>query len=117
MTTAPGTYNFTIYQGATFSRILTWKDENGDLIDLTGFTARMQIRKKIDGDLLADMTTANSKIALGGAAGTITLSLTASETAAINSSKGVYDLELVSGGGIVTRLVQGDVTFSKEVTK
>lgn len=116
MSIEPGDYDFTIYQGANFVRVFTWKDETDTLVNLTGYTARMQIRKKIDGDILADMTTVNGKIVLGGALGTITASLTAAETAAI-SNNGVYDLELISSGGVVSRLLQGDVTLSKEVTK
>lgn len=116
MTTAPGTYDFTIYQGATFSRVLTWKDENDTAINLTGYTARMQIRQRITGDTLIALTTENGRIALGGSAGTVTLTISASDTAAITTD-GVYDLELVSGSEVVTRLLQGTVTLSKEVTR
>jgi len=59
----------------------------------------------------------NGRITLGGALGTISLDLTAEETAAIIWDRGVYDLELESGDGTVTRLLQGSFTISKEVTK
>jgi hypothetical protein len=118
MTTAPGTYDFTIYQGATFSRVLTWKDEAEALINLTGYTARMQIRTNKDAaDPILTLTTENGGIALGGAAGTITLTITATASAAITESEGVYDLELISGSGVVTRLLQGAVEINKEVTR
>lgn len=116
MTDAPGVYDFTIYQGATFSRVITWKDESETLVNLTGYTARMQIRQRIGGDTLIALTTENSRIALGGTAGTITLNVSATDTAALTMD-GVYDLELVSAAGVVTRLLQGSVTLSKEVTK
>jgi hypothetical protein len=54
---------------------------------------------------------------LGGAAGTITLTISATDTAALTSGRGVYDLELVSGSGIVTRLLQGVATISRNVTR
>lgn len=115
MTVKPGSYDFTIYQGATFSRVLTWKDDSDNLINLTGYTARMQIRQRVGGDVLTTLTTENGGITLGGAAGTITLTISATNTAAITMD-GVYDLEMVSGS-TVTRLLQGSVTLSKEVTK
>lgn len=118
MTTTPGHYDFTIYQGATFSRVLTWRDENNDAINLSGYTARMQLRESTDaGDAFVSLTTENGGIALGGAAGTVTLTISAADTAAIGETAGVYDLELVSAGGVVTRLLEGEVLISREVTR
>lgn len=118
MTTTPGNYDVTIYQGASFSRVLTWKDEEGTAINLTGYTARLHMRSSQDADTpFVTLTTENGGIALGGAAGTITLSISAASTAAITDTSGVYDLELVSASGIVTRLLAGEVLVSKEVTR
>ena len=118
MTTKPGDYDFTIYQGATFSRQLTWKDESDTEVDLTGYTARLHIRESVDAEsAFITLTTENGGIALGGAAGTITLSIIAASTAALTQTSGVYDLELISGGGLVTRLMQGEILISKEVTR
>ncbi len=63
------------------------------------------------------LTTENGKITLGGTAGTITLNLSAVETAAITQSSLAYDLELVSAGGVVTRLVEGQINLTPEVTR
>lgn len=125
-----GTLNMTAEQGATFNVVLTWKDSNDNPIDLTGYTARMQIRDSYlsSSTTLFDMTTANGKITLGGAAGTIALLLTAAETAGVTipdnptnpqampTKQFVYDLELVNAGS-VTRLVQGTWTIQGEVTR
>ncbi|NBX03384.1 MAG: hypothetical protein EBR02_04870 [Alphaproteobacteria bacterium] len=118
MTFSPGNYDLTIYQGATFSQILTWKDGSGELVNLTGYTARMMARESIDAaSAFITMTTENGGITLGGAAGTIALSISAANTAAITAQGGVYDLELVSGGGVVTRLLAGNVFINREVTR
>jgi hypothetical protein len=78
----------------------------------------MQARTSaISGTVVLDLTTANSKITLGGTAGTITLTLSAAETAAITQSSLAYDLELVSAGGVVTRLVEGQIVLTPEVTR
>lgn len=92
--------------------------DNGKPVDLTGFTARMQIRRNIaDASAVLDLTTANGGITLGGAAGTIRILATATATAALTISAGFYDLELIDGAGAVLRLLQGTVTVSKEVTR
>ena len=118
MTTTPGNYDFTIYQGATFSRILTWKSEDEDPIDLTGYAARMMLRDGIDASApFLTLTTENGSITLGGALGTITLAITTAATAALTQDGGNYDLELVSGSGTVSRLLQGSVIISKEITR
>lgn len=117
MTIAPGNHPLTIYQGSVFSEVITWSP-GGTLADLTGYSARMQIRSRVDGQIIADLTTDNGKIAINGAAGKVTLTLTAVETAAIVTG-GVYDLELLPAGenADAIRILEGVVTLSKEVTK
>lgn len=112
-----GEWPITIEKGATFDPVLTLKTNGGaDLVDLSGCTARMHIRGSASGDLIAELTTENGGIVLGGALGTVTLLLTAIQTAAIERTKdGVYDLEIASGA-VVRRWVEGPVTFSPEVT-
>jgi hypothetical protein len=86
--------------------------------DLTGFTARMQIRESVGAAVaLLDLTTSNSRISLDNTAKTITLTISATDTAAITWMRGVYDLELVSPGGIVYRVAQGAVFVNRETTR
>jgi hypothetical protein len=116
MSACGNNYDFCILQGATFERVIRWKAD-GDNVNLAGYTARMQIRSTAaSATTTLSLTTENSRIALG-AAGTITLSISATDTAAITAGRYVYDLELVSAGGIVTRLLQGVVTVSANVTR
>ncbi len=113
----PGTYHLKIFQGADLDRTFTYKDENGALVNLTGFTARAQVRTSLEGDqVLLDMTDANGRIVLGGANGTIQLLVTAAITTALTARKGVWDLELIDGSGVVTRLLQGQATIFGEAT-
>ena len=111
------TADLCVPQGATFSRVIIWKAD-GDEVNLTGYAARAQIRPSASSATTTlSLTTENSRITLGGTAGTITLSISATDTAAITAGRYVYDLELVSAGGIVTRLLQGIVTVSANVTR
>jgi len=84
-------------------------------IDLTGATARMQIRARIGGELLLELTTENGGLAFTGP-GTITRTLSAAQTAALTWAEAVYDLEVEYADGTVQRYLQGDVTVSREVT-
>ena len=111
-------YNLNIEQGATFTRTITWKDSTGAAVNLTGYTARMQIRERVESTSALVSLTQASGITLGGAAGTVVITITPTQTDALpNIKKGVYDLELVSNGGIVTRLLQGEVVVSPQVTR
>lgn len=111
-------WNFTIDQGAEFDRTLTWRDNNDTPIDLTGFTGDLQARFKVSSAaIILQMSTSNSRMILGGANGTIRLKLTAAESRVLDFLVGVHDLELTSSGGAVTRLLEGQVTLSPEVTR
>ena len=108
-----GCYDFICEQGATFKPVLTWKDSAGAAINLTGYTARMQVRSQETNDLILDCA---AYIALGGVAGTITFSVPAAITAALAAGKYKYDLELESSGGIVDRILNGYFTVDGEIT-
>jgi hypothetical protein len=87
-------------------------------VDLTGCTARMQVRQSVESpEVLLELSTENARITLGGPAGTITLAITATDTAAITWAGGVYDFELQFPGGRVKRLFYGTVTVSPDVTR
>ena len=112
------TYNFEIEQGTSLNKPVVWKDSNGVVVNLTGYTARMQIRETIDSDeVLLELSTANGKIVLTPAQGKVTLEFDPEDTSGEFWTRGRYDLELTSGSGFVTRLLKGKVTLSKEVTR
>lgn len=121
-----GIYNITCQQGSTFSRTITLKypdpssppaDPTYLLWNFTGYTARMQVRRTIDSStVLISLTTENGRITLGGATGIMELNITAADTATLTSS-GVYDIEIISSSGVVSRILQGDFTLSQEVTR
>ena len=114
---AAGIYNFICEQGATFQRSLTTTDGAGEPLDLSGYTARMQVRRDIDSaTVMITLTTENGGSTLGGEAGTIDLYISDSDTSDIPRS-GVYDLEIISGGGVVTRLIKGKFELDPEVTR
>jgi hypothetical protein len=83
-------------------------------VNLTGFTAAMQIRAfPLATSILYD---ASMDLVLGGTSGTITLTIDANDTENFTWWTGVYDLLLTSPTGYVTRLLMGSVTVSPAVT-
>ena len=112
-----GNYNFTIDQGAHFERVITVRNPDDSLYDLTNYTARMQIRTEIDStSALITLTTENGKITLGDEDGTITLVLLASETADLETD-GVYDIEIIDPDNKVYRVLKGKIRLELEVTR
>lgn len=115
---AAGSYDLYIEQGATFRRTLTVKAA-GVPINLTGYTARAQIRAKVaDAAVLHEITCE----VVAGSGGQIILSITDEDTAAFTWKSGVWDLELETpftppATGEVTRLLKGLVEVDPEVTR
>ena len=111
----PGKYNMTCPQGSTFTQVMVYYVDDV-ATDLTTYTARMQVREKHTSiAVIAELTTENGKIVFGDD-GSISLSLSADETAQIIAKEYVYDLELVNGD-IVTRIVEGSFFVTPEVTR
>jgi hypothetical protein len=110
---AAGTYNFTLEQGATFNRILTLQ-ENSAVMNLTGYSVASTFRSTHDSGTVAGTFTCTISNA---SAGQITMTMTNSTTSAIEEGMYVYDLEITSGSGTVTRVLQGNITVTPEVTR
>ena len=103
--------NLVIDQGTTFSTDLSLKDENGDPLILTGYTANSQIRKWYTSlNYVAFSTSINVE------SGTITLSLDANTTNNMNAGRYVYDVE-INDGTTTSRIVEGIVTVTPQVTR
>ena len=130
---AAGRYSFVIEQGATVDFDVVYKDTDGNKVDFTAYTAAMQIRDTAGGSTLhATLTSSlsglgqknasSSFISLSGsnlsmplASGSIGIYMGHAVTNDLDFDEGYYDLEITSGS-IRTRLLQGKVQFSKQVT-
>lgn len=113
---AAGEYSFSIECGTDWTLTLTHKDSSGNAINNTSYSANMDIKSSAGGTLIKNLSSAGGEITLGGSNGRITLSLTDAETSAITAGRYVYDLELTDSGGLIERLIEGNVTFKAEVT-
>ena len=115
--------NLYIEQGATFNLSFTWNEGTSDAVgapvDLTGCTARMQIRQKQQSAVIVDARSDGESpaILLGGATGTVEVTLTADMTDLLSVKTGLYDLEVEFPDGTVYRLLEGTVTVSPNITQ
>ena len=109
------TANLRIDQGASFSSDVTVKDSNGDVFDLTGYTAaaKMALGYASTRTRVAMTTTIGSPTT-----GVITLSLTATQTADLEApARYVYDVEITrTSDNNVTRVIEGIISVSPNVT-
>ena len=87
--------------------------------DLTGYTARMTIRRATSSTTpLAVLTSVAGDIVLTALEGAVTVTMDAADTALLDFVTAVYDLELVLPGtpDYVKRLASGAITLSRETT-
>jgi hypothetical protein len=106
-------------QGETFNRTVTWSID-GVPVSLTGYTAAMQVRTDYTSTsaILSLTSSPAAGLTLGGAAGTIAISVSAITTTGLTSGSYVYDLELTSPSpsSEVTRLLEGQFIVTPQVT-
>lgn len=112
--------NFSLDQGATNRKLLTWKTGTPPTeVNLSGCSARLQARPSIKSDtVLIELGTFNNTIILGSqGAGTIELIFYPESTIGSNWTTAFYDLEITLANGDIKRLVEGTLTLSPEVTR
>jgi hypothetical protein len=109
--------NLELKQGEDFYRLLTLKDENGTEISLTGFSFAGQIRASYEDELFLSFSfNIKDQVASTGQV-EMTLAKALSSAKTVNSkSKYVYDVEMNSGSQ-TTRIMEGTILISPEVTK
>lgn len=102
-------------QGTTFNKVITVKDANtNSLINVSGYTVTGQIRKSyysanISGNLVCAVTDAGN--------GEITLTMTAANTSNLKDGKYVYDVKAVDANNTTTRLLEGILIVTPQVTR
>ena len=104
--------NLVIDQGATFAADLYLTDENGTPLVLNGYNANSQMRKWYTSSNPAATFTTFINVS----ASFVTLSLTAEQTSNISPGRYVYDVE-INDGSIVSRIVEGIITVTPQVTR
>lgn len=105
--------NIVVDQGTTFSTYLALTDDTGAALDLTDYNARGQIRKWYTSNSYVTFTVTIPNPNTGY----IYVALDANTTANMASGRYVYDIETVDTANAITRVIEGIVTVTPEVTK
>lgn len=120
-------HNFSIDQGSSFSLILTNKDENGSIIDLSNYCARLVMSTNSGQTYIFETENtdfSSYKFLIEGSIGKISLLLPASTTNSYDFETAKYDLEIqspndhyIGGGKYTERLLYGTITLNKRFSK
>lgn len=105
------------YQGKSIDFYFIWGGSTP--IDITGYTARMQVRKSINSsEIMASFTVANSRISIGTTDGRVDVTMDADDSASeFEVGNWVYDMELESPAGKVYLPFSGKFIVKGEVTR
>jgi hypothetical protein len=103
--------NIVIDQGTTFNTSFTFTDDVDNPIDFTSYTAASQMRKSYSSSTSQSFTVGLTST------GIITLGMSANTTSAITAGRYLYDLEVTDISGVKSRLVEGIVTVTPEITR
>lgn len=127
---AAGKYSFVIEQGSTTNFEIQYKDSSNNPVDLTGYSGKMMIRSNyadqnpvtyaiLSSSLAADGTGLDFSGSNGSTpptSGSIGIYISAVSSSNFTFNTARYDLEITSGS-IVTRLLEGQISLSQEVTR
>jgi len=105
--------NLTIDQGSSYSAIIDVTDATDNALNLTGYSVAGQLRKTYESSTYTDFT-ASVNSATGGK---VAITLTAAQTNGLAAGRYVYDVEITSSGGAVTRVVEGQLEVTPGVTR
>jgi hypothetical protein len=107
-----GKYNIVADQGATFNLNFTVATD-GTPWNLTGYTFAMQVRRSSnDANTLLNITSATMT-----SVGSVAVTVSATTMNTVPPGRWVYDIELTSSGGQVTRILEGRFIVKAQVTQ
>jgi hypothetical protein len=110
---------YAIPQGADWDVAILYK-ENNAAVDFSAATARAQVRKDYDKEIIMELNTSDATITLGDGANdtpNVVLKFTSGVTSALTSYSGIYDLEVTLASGLVKKFLEGKWELRREVTK
>ena len=109
-----GSYNIVADQGAKFTMNFTI-DTDGTPWNLTGYSFAMMVKES------TAVTTAYLNLPTDGtvtlnSSGEVSITVGATKMGTLPAGRWYYDMELTSGGGVVTRVLEGRFIVNAQVT-
>ncbi len=111
-----GQKNWDVDQDTTFTFVVEYKDPNDTVIDLTGSTAKMQVRDATGQKLAFALTSPSGGITIDGSLGKVTVKMTPTQTKKLFYPKSIYDLIIVDSNSNRIKLLGGYITLKRTVT-
>ena len=102
-------------QGANFKNVINLTDDvTNSSVSLLNYNVRSQMRRSYysinaSADIVCTITDSSN--------GEITMSLGSANTSNIKAGRYLFDLETVDGNGIVSRVIEGIITVTPQVTR
>ncbi len=110
-------HDITVNQGSAFKLNVQALNSDRTVMNLTGYSARMQIRSAPGvTPILLDASTSNGRITINASGGIVMVNVGADVTTSMVWNSGIYDLEIFTDAANVIRLVSGFASLSVEVT-
>lgn len=101
-------------QGATYETTIDLIADDGTAVNVAGYVFSGQIRKSY----YSQSPTANLTLTISNAAnGNVIMSLNSATTANIKAGRYVYDVKMIDVANTTTRIVEGIITITPQVTK
>lgn len=104
--------NLVIDQGSDWDTTIDITDEYGDPINLTGYTGQAQMRRHY-----TSVSYYSFDVSINAPTGEVTLFISANTTNGITAGRYVYDCELTDPNGKKSRVIEGIVTLTPQVTR
>ena len=104
----------TLDQGTTFETSVSLANDDQTAINVTGYSFSSQIRKSYySTNAVANLTVT----VVDASTGNVKLSMTAANTANVRAGRYLYDLLMTDTGGVKTRVIEGVITVTPQVTR
>jgi hypothetical protein len=105
--------NLMVDQGTDFETTIDIAGSDGNAVNLTGYTIAGQVRKAYTSSTAHNFV-ASVSVPLTG---TVNIQLTNASTSNMKAGRYVYDVEMTSPAGVKTRVVEGILEITAEVTR
>lgn len=105
--------NLFVDAGSDYSNIITVSSTNGQPLNLSGYTVASQMRKSYSSSTSYAFTAS----VYDAANGKVRLQLSAATSSSIPAGRWLYDVEITSTSGSKTRVVEGIVTITPQITQ
>ncbi len=112
MAIEPGTYNFTLQRRSDHTIPLVFKDSSNNAINLTGFTVAAQVWEETRRIKYADFSVSYTD----RVAGSVSITLTDTQTATFTPDTLKYDVLLIDAAGAKEYYLEGTIVISEGYT-